>query len=174
MFRTNYHNQYYSAFGDDNNSVAVSKRLWLQKLSGFSPQVICSAAEKIIAESDFLPTLYRMLQACKRVRMPGNLPTGYDAYREACIAPSPKVENNWSHPVVYLAGRDCGWYLLANSGESGAFKRFSEIYRSYCDRVAAGERFAIDTPAALPETSSAPADREIAEVQLGKLRKLFP
>ena len=34
----------------------------------------------------------------------------YDAYREACLAPSPKNGAPWSHAAVYLAGRDSGGF----------------------------------------------------------------
>ena len=52
LFQVNYHNQYYSAFGDNTKSENLAKKLWLNKLDHFSSETICGAAEKIIAESE--------------------------------------------------------------------------------------------------------------------------
>ena len=94
LFRANYHNQYYSAFGDKNESVGLAKKLWLSKLNDFAPNVICAAAEKIIADSEYLPTLHKMLNACRYVGMPAGLPTPRKAYQEACNKRSPKAEQS--------------------------------------------------------------------------------
>jgi hypothetical protein len=49
LFQVNYHNQYYSAFGDNTKSENLAKKLWLAKLERFSASTICDAAEKIIS-----------------------------------------------------------------------------------------------------------------------------
>ena len=141
FFRINYHNQYYSAFGDNTKSENLAKKLWLSKLSDFSAETIIAGAEKVIAESDYLPTLHKMLNACRDVGMPAGLPSPRKAYEEVCNKPSPKAEQQWSHPAVYIAGRECGWYFLANTVESKAFPSFADIYQQYCKRVLSGEEF---------------------------------
>ena len=173
LFRVNYHNQYFSAFGDNPKSENLAKKLWLNKVGDFSAETILKAAEKIIAESEYLPTLHKMLNACKIVGMPAGLPTLRKAYQEVCNKPSPKAEQRWSHPAVYLSGRDCGWYFLANSIESKAFTPFSEIYLQYCERVLRGEELTIEAPDALPEFSAVPASREHNQQQLNNLKKLL-
>ena len=35
LFQVNYHNQYYSAFGNSTNSENMAKKLWLGKLKSF-------------------------------------------------------------------------------------------------------------------------------------------
>jgi hypothetical protein len=173
LFRANYHNQYYSAFGDKNESVGLAKKLWLSKLNDFAPNVICAAAEKIIADSEYLPTLHKMLNACRYVGMPAGLPTPRKAYQEACNKRSPKAEQSWSHPAVYLAGRDAGWHMLANAIETKALPAYSEIYQQYCDRIIAGEKLAVDLPPALPEVSQVPATKKHNQQQLKNLKKLL-
>jgi hypothetical protein len=173
LFRANYHNQYYSAFGDKNESVGLAKKLWLAKLSDFAPQTILSAAEKIIGDSEYLPTLHKMLGACRSVSMPAGLPNARKAYQEACNKRSPKAEQQWSHAVVYLAGRDCGWHLLANEVESKALPAFTEIYQQYCDQVIRGEEFSIEPPQALPETSQTLASKTHNREQLDQLKQLL-
>lgn len=173
LFQVNYHNQYYSAFGNSTNSENMAKKLWLGKLKGFPAETIRGAAEKIIADSEYLPTLHKMLNACRDVGLPDGLPSPRDAYLEVCNKPSPKAEQQWSHPAVYLAGRDCGWHFLANTVESKATAPFSEIYRRYCERVLAGEQFVVEKPEALPETSAKPATKKQALAQLDNLKDLL-
>jgi hypothetical protein len=64
LFQINYHNQYFSAFGDNTKSENLAKNLWLNKLSQFGSETVCAAAEKIIADNDYLPTLHKM--ACQK------------------------------------------------------------------------------------------------------------
>jgi len=173
LFRANYHNQYYSAFGNDQGSVAITKKLWLQTLRSFPAEVICTAAERIIAESEYLPTLHKMLDACRRAGLPGQLPSPLAAYREACNAASPKAAQQWSHAAVYLAGRDCGWYRLANFSERQVLPEYSEIYQRYADRVAAGETLVVEPPPALEESPHRPASVATAEHNMASLKALF-
>jgi hypothetical protein len=173
LFQVNYHNQYYSAFGNSTKSENLAKKLWLGKLDNFSAETICGAAEKIIAESDYLPTLHKMLNACRDVGMPEGLPSPRNAYQEACNKPSPKAAQQWSHPAVYVAGRECGWYFLANTVEAKAFVSFSEIYQQLCEQVLAGAIFTIEKPEALPETSLKPATKNQALAELDNLKTLL-
>jgi hypothetical protein len=98
---------------------------------------------------------------------------GGKAYQEACNKPSPKAEQQWSHAVVYLAGRDCGWHLLANEIERKALPAFTDIYQQYCDRVIAGEAFTIEPPEALPESPQVPATKKHNLEQLDQLKQLL-
>jgi len=172
LFQINYHNQYFSAFGDNTKSENLAKNLWLNKLKQFSSETICGAAEKIIAENDYLPTLHKMLEACRQVGMPKGLPSPRNAYIEACNKPSPKATQDWSHAAVYLAGRDCGWHLLTNEVERKALPLFSDSYRNYCDRVLHGEELTIEPQKELPETAGKRASRAQNLKQLKKLQQL--
>ena len=173
LFQINYHNQYFSAFGDNTKSENLAKNLWLNKLNQFSAETICAAAEKIIADNDYLPTLHKMLEACRHVGMPEGLPSPRNAYIEACNKPSPKAAQLWSHAAVYLAGRDCGWHTLCNEVERNALPLFKEIYLKYCDRVLSGEKFTVEPPLSIAETSSKTASRAQNRKQLKKLQQLL-
>jgi hypothetical protein len=113
LFRLNYHNQYYAAWSDAEQVKQV-KRLWLEALDAYPTAVILRAAQHAIEHSDYLPTLNRMIEACRHCLSDLGLPSPYDAYRQACLAPSPKTDAAWQHPAVYLAGRDSDWFFLAN------------------------------------------------------------
>ena len=114
-----------------------------------------------------------MLNACRYVGMPAGLPNPRKAYQEACNKISPKADQKWSHPAVYLAGRDAGWHMLANAIETKALPAYSEIYQQYCDRIISGEKLAVDLPPALPEVSQMPATKKHNQQQLKNLKKLL-
>jgi hypothetical protein len=90
---------------------------------------------------------------------------------EACRAPSPKSAQAWSHPAVYLAGRDSDWFFLANNTERNSWPVFKQHYDQYCARVLRGESLAVPEPAALERKPTAPIAAEEQLAQLHKLRE---
>ncbi len=153
LFRLNYHNQYYAAWSDAQQLGQV-KRLWLEALGHFSSDLILMGARRAIEGSDYLPTLNRMLASCSEALGELGLPTANAAYEEACLAPSPKAEATWSHPIAYLTGRDTGWYLLANHTRNEAWPSFQVHYNQWLRRALAGETLTI------PERKAIDAPRE--------------
>ena len=157
LFRLNYHNQYYAAWSDAEQVKQV-KRLWLEALEPYPTAVILRAAQHAIEHSDYLPTLNRMIEACRLCLSDLGLPSPYDAYREACLAPSPKTDAAWSHPAVYLAGRDSDWFFLANEPEAKTWNVYREHYERWVSRAARGEQLKGPERTALsaPERISTP------------------
>jgi hypothetical protein len=153
LFRLNYHNQYYAAWSEAQQLGQV-KRLWLEALGHFSSDLILMGARRAIEGSEYLPTLNRMLASCSEALGELGLPTASAAYEEACLAPSPKAEAAWTHPIAYLAGRDAGWYLLANHQRSEAWPAFQAHYNQWLRRALAGETLTI------PERKAISAPRE--------------
>ncbi len=170
LFRINYHNQYYSAF----NQVELlnqAKRLWLNSLSQFTPEAILRGAKKVIEESEYLPTLNRMIRACQGNLEEFGLPDAHRAYVEACQAPNPKAAYRWSHPAVYHAGSASDWYFLASSNEKDAFPVFERHYQRLCARVIAGEQLPAPNVPALPKEIVQPLSREENIKRMEELRK---
>jgi Replication protein P len=168
LFRLNYHNQYYAAFPDAEQLRQI-KKLWLESLSDYPVEHILKGARHAIEHSEYLPTLNRMLECCQQGLADLGLPSAHDAYVEACRAPSPKSAQRWSHPAVYLAGRDSDWYFLANNTERTSWPVFKEHYDGYCARVLRGESLMVPEPAAL---ECKPAEPLSGEEQLARLHQL--
>ncbi len=168
IFRRNYHNQYFKAFPDEKE-LNITKRLWLDSLKRFSPEVILQATKNIIESREFLPTLHSMLSACEKISLQA-LPDAHNAYLEACRAPSPKANAKWSHLAVYYAGRASDWYFLQNNPESIAFPVFKEKYQEICQRVNLGEKLERPQPEALPDNSYQAVDRKTNIEKLQSLR----
>ena len=170
LFRLNYHNQYYAAWSDAEQVKQV-KRLWLEALDAYPTAVILRAAQHAIEHSDYLPTLNRMIEACRLCLSNLGLPSPYDAYREACLAPSPKTDVAWSHPAVYLAGRDSDWFFLANEPQSKTWHVYREHYERWVSRAARGEplRGPERTALSAPETPAPSHEEQVTH--LARLRK---
>lgn len=169
IFRRNYHNQYFKAFPDEKE-LNITKRLWLDSLKRFSPDIILQATKIIIETKEYLPTLHTMLEACEKVSNSG-LPDAHSAYLEACRAPSPKASANWSHLAVYYAGKACDWFFLQNNPEHIAFPVFREKYLEICQRVNQGERLQTPHYEALPEEIHNPLDRSTNLQKLNSLKE---
>lgn len=119
-------------------------KFWEGACADLSPAELEGGAE---ASKDFQGrwfrlTDYRML--CKASRPA--LPDPHSAYVEACMAPSPKKNAEYSHPIVFHAGVACGWQFLASRAEAEAYPRFSKIYAMLEKRVAAGDRLDLPVP----------------------------
>lgn len=172
LFRINYHNQYHSAF---NNEVLLSqaKRLWLEGLMRFDTDNILRGARHVMETSDYLPTLNKMIRSCEGDPEQHGLPITHAAYREACTASSPKAEANWSHPAVYLAGKDAGWFMLSSTIEKTAFPIFKQCYEKYCNQVLAGNTLNMPEVKALPQDIGEPLSKEENQKRMAALRADF-
>ena len=146
------------------------KKLWLDSLSDYPGEQILRGAKHAIENSEYLPTLNRMHECCRAGLSEFGLPLVHDAYLEACRAPSPRSAQSWSHPAVYLAGRDTGWFFLGNNVERITWPVYRDHYQQYCARVICGEDFAIPAPAALEQLHSEVLSPDEQLQELEKLR----
>lgn len=169
LFRLNYHNQYYSAY-PDAEQVKQVKKLWFESLNKYPVRILLQAAKSAIEKSEYLPTLSRMHEQCVAQLGELGLPDAHSAYLQACQAPSPKASQSWSHPIVYLAGRDAGWFILTNEPEAKAFKAFEQHYQKYLERVLQGESFEVPALPAPEPHSPEPLGKEAQLALLAKLK----
>lgn len=170
LFRLNYHNQYYAAYPDAGQLNQI-KKLWLDALADLPVEQILRGARHAIETSEYLPTLHRMLESCRESLSALGLPPTREAYLEACNAGSPKSAQAWTHPAVYLAGRDSDWFFLASTPEARALPVFRGHYEDYAARVLRGEALEIPEPEALDKPASRPLPREEQRARLRRLRE---
>ena len=76
ILEVNYHNQFFSAY--DGNHLDMAKKLWLSKLSSYSPEVILKATDNLLTTSDYLPTINAMIEACKALTVTKALHRTYE------------------------------------------------------------------------------------------------
>ena len=146
------------------------KRLWLDSLADIPVEQILRGAKHAIENSEYLPTLHRMLECCQQGLAEFGLPPAREAYVEACRAASPRSAQDWSHPAVYLAGRDSDWFFLANNTERTSWPVFKEHYQGYCTRVLRGESLEMPVSEAIEHLTSEPLSSEEQLAELARLR----
>lgn len=168
-FELVYHNQYNKAFSNPEK-LSYAKKIWFSNLRHISPERIIAATHRAIRESEFLPTVKGILKYCEPDLRELGLPDSHSAYMEACRAPQPKAEYNWSHPAVYHAGRACDWFFLAGTAEHTAYPVFKRHYEDICQRVINGETLSLPAQIALPETLSKPLSPDEQRQRMQQLR----
>jgi len=149
------------------------KKLWFESLQQFAPETLLRGARKVIEESEYLPTLNRMIRACQGDPESLGLVDAHTAYIEACKARSPKAAHNWSHPAVYHAGVASDWYFLATNSEKIAFPVFERHYVRICEKVMNGIELPLPNAPLLPETIETPLSKEENQQRLSALLKQF-
>ncbi|MEH6557527.1 MAG: replication protein P [Oceanicoccus sp.] len=169
-FQLAYHNQFHKAFSDDQK-IIMAKQLWAKTLSDLAPERIVAATRRAIKESEYLPTLHTIRKFSEPVPEELGLPDAYNAYLEACRAATPKMEQRWTHPAVYLAGSASDWFFLANSIETRAFPVFKRNYEILCERVMRGERLDLPVHKAIPETINPSLSNEERKERMHTLRQ---
>jgi hypothetical protein len=164
-----YHNQFRRAFPDPQQ-LAMAKQLWLHALCDLPPQRLRAGVRRALKQSEFLPSLHSLRRFCQPSAAELGVPEVHAAYIEACRAPSPKQAFNWSHPIVYHAGRSTDWFFLVGSPESVAFPVFRRNYELLLQRLLDGEQLDPPLLKALPETIERPLSREERKARLRALR----
>ncbi|WP_339669257.1 replication protein P [Dasania marina] len=165
-----YHNQYLKAFSSADK-LGYAKKLWFDYLKGFAPDRILLACRKATRESEYLPTIHTLIKYCEVSTGELGLPDTYQAYIEACQAPSPKTEYSWSHPAVYWAGKASDWFFLSSNIEAKTLPVFKRHYEALCERIKKGETLAPPEHLALPNDKAKPLSSEQKRERLAQLRK---
>ena len=123
---------------------------WCRYLSDLTVEQIRRGFMNLLQEkSRYLPDAVEFREMCLSLKSLG-LPPARRAYEEACMKPSPKAEQSWSHPAVFHAGKNTGWHELASMPTEQIFPRFEYHYAELCKRILAGEAIDIDVPQAIP------------------------
>jgi len=171
-FELAYHNQFHKAYAQEG-SLGLAKKYWFNRLGEFMPEVIVRAARHLVTSQEFLPSLAGVVAACENAPVLFGLPTPRAAYVEACCKPEPKLEQVWSHPAVYLAGRETGWLALASETQDNVFPLFEYNYQHFCQRVMRGEKLDVPVPTALPQATGTPLSLEENKSRLAELKQRF-
>lgn len=144
---------------------------WCQFLADIRPDQIKQGFVNMLRDKpQYLPDAVQFRDYCLDLSGQG-IPPAETAYEEACLAPSPKARQRWSHPIVYRAGVLTGWSDLHALPRDMALPRFKRNYEILCRRVAAGEDINLEIPEAIPERVSRVLPPEEAEVQIKSLRE---
>ena len=161
-----YHYQFYKVFGTDDK-LNEGKKLWANSLKKYEVTIINEASEEIIHTQPYFPTLTDIVKLCEQLKKSTSLPSVDEAFIEARKSFSPRKKYNWSHPIIYLAGKKTGWNFLNEKDGRDIFYDFKKNYEHLVKAVNNGKEFSIPEDSVDEELK--PLDQKLFE----SLRKKF-
>ena len=161
-----YHYQFYKVFGTDDK-LNEGKKLWANSLKKYEVTIINEASEEIIHTQPYFPTLTDIVKLCEQLKKSTSLPSADEAFIEARKSFSPRKKYNWSHPIIYLAGKKTGWNFLNEKDGRDIFYDFKKNYEYLVKAVNNGKEFSIPEDSVDEELK--PLDQKLFE----SLRKKF-
>ena len=161
-----YHYQFYKVFGTDDK-LNEGKKLWANSLKKYEVTIINEASEEIIHTQPYFPTLTDIVKLCEQLKKSTSLPSAGEAFIEARKSFSPRKKYNWSHPIIYLAGKKTGWNFLNEKDGRDIFYDFKKNYEHLVKAVNNGKKFSI------PEDSVDEELKPLNQKLFESLRKKF-
>ena len=143
-------------------------RDWLLALQDIPDDAIRLGTDKARHIGTNYFTLPVFIELCKVQPEDLGLPITEAAYHEACCAQEVR-RHKWSHPAVFHAGADVGWFDLRN-GVADSKRRFSDAYARRVAQVMAGELLAVPGCELLPERVRVRLTPEQRKAKLQQLR----
>ncbi|WP_245931908.1 replication protein P [Marinomonas aquiplantarum] len=141
-FKAIYTHKFASAYSNPDE-VKLAKREWAIALKGFQEPLLAYAVERTKETYAWPPTISEFLKLINTAYKAYGLIDPRSAYKEACACRVDPLTFRWSHPAVYFAGADTGWYKLKSEEERVTWPLFEQAYLKIIDRVIAGERLSV-------------------------------
>lgn len=134
-----YGHKWSSSYGDKDDG-----NLWLATLGDLSPKDLMVGLRRCANSGEAWPPSAPEFKAmCLPDIKDHGLPSAEEAYREAALKYRSPSKKDWSHPVVYQAGKNTGWFLLGTVAEDKSFPKFKKIYAELCQQVMEGRTFTL-------------------------------
>lgn len=137
-FMAIYGHKFKSCF-ETEDEIRIAKREWALSLSGFSEAQLVAAVDRCKETLAWMPSISEFLAIIDQLDGGDGVPTVWDAYVEACRYAGQPTTANWSHPVVYHAGKETEWFRLRTQEEREVFPVFRYHYGMVKRRFHSGE-----------------------------------
>lgn len=152
-FMAIYGHKFKSTF-ETANELAIAKREWALSIAPYDEDVLAMATEMAKQTYSWMPSIAEFLQLIEKCQLSFGLPAAEQAYEEACRYADQPLQHEWSHAVVYHAGKQTGWFELRSLSQEQIWPRFRQQYQVFCDKVLAGQVLTMPGQLSLPEPNS--------------------
>ncbi len=126
--------------------------MWSDGLSDLPVPALRMGMHKVKNFTGFM-TLPAFRELCTVTPADFGMTDPHSAYIEACNKLG--AENaHWTHPAVYHAAVETGWFNLRTSTEKEVYPLFRRNYETMCSRVIAGESLDMPVQRALPSSAT--------------------
>ena len=143
-----------------------TKKMWLDEMleEKLTPQMIELGLRKCRKSSTgFMPTVGEFVSWCKPTDEDLGIPSMDNAYTEACQHTRGKKAEEYSHVIVYEAGKMTGFFELVSKSESTMKPKFKEKYNHLREKLLRGEEIHIISNALEDKSNEKPVDTRTPE-----------
>lgn len=137
-FMAIYGHKFKSSF-ETEAEMRIAKREWAMSLGQYSEGELVAAINICKETLAWAPSIAEFISILQSLNNVFGLPDVRAAYKEACFHADAPSQHNWSHQVVYHAGKETGWFELRSATEKTSFGLFSYHYEVMCRRFRQGE-----------------------------------
>lgn len=137
-FMAIYGHKFKSCF-ETEHEIRLAKREWALSLGSYSEAELVAAVNRCKETLAWMPSISEFLNILRSLQGDFGLPSTYKAYTEACFHAHEPSVYDWSHPAVYFAGQEVGWFRLRAEEEGQVYPAFQLAYEQLCRRVRQGE-----------------------------------
>jgi hypothetical protein len=156
-----------NAFPGDKE-INLAKKVWTKGLmeSGITSlsEIKLGMRMARASGSDFFPSVGKFIAWCKPTPEAFGLPANQAAYNEACNQAHMASRGKWTHPAVYHAASQTGFFSLKQSTPGDATnKQFDHNYTVTLRKVMAGEDFELPIAVAIEQQEHIPTQEELKQ-----------
>jgi hypothetical protein len=145
---------------------------WAEGLRDISDRHLSWGTRKAAKFTGYF-TLGEFIKLCTVTAEDLNLPNVTRAFQQAATASTPKINQVYTHPIVYLAGVATGWFDISQGGKE-VFERYKYNYEVLVGRLIRGEELDMPVPVALPAKKHEVSSDFTAAMYLDELNRMFP
>jgi len=137
-FMAIYGHKFKSSF-ETEAEMRIAKREWAMSLANYSENELVAAVSISKETLAWAPSISEFIDILRNLNAAFGLPDVRAAYREASFYAQSPSTHQWSHNVVYHAGRATGWFELRSESEKQTFPLFSYHFDIMCQRFRQGD-----------------------------------
>jgi hypothetical protein len=149
-FMAIYGHKFKSCF-ETENELRIAKREWALSLGAYHESQLVAAVDQCKVTLAWMPSISEFLGILEKLGAGDGIPSVRQAYQEAARFADSPTKHNWSHPVVYHAGRETEWFRLRSEEERVIYPIFAYNYDAVVRRFRQGEQLDHPVPKALED-----------------------
>ena len=163
LFREAYPKDFYFAYPAEEARTRA-RGVWKEALKKTPANRIKKTVHYLIKNNRSMPSLGEFIYRCKKITIQDlGLKEPLQAYYEACNMPNANLGSPWSHPVIYYAAKNTGWYFLKTETQRQAFPIFEYNYKVLCERILDDEDISTSVANALSNETQYQKSKEQAK-----------
>lgn len=152
-FKAIYGHKFDSTYGD-KASLDIARREWGYCLIGYSEAQLAKALHTCKLTYAWPPSIAEFVALLQPSASDLGVVSAHAAYQEACRCRQDARSFPWSHPIVYHAARETGFWRLQRDNEKTVWPLFERTYHALLTRLSSGESFTIPDTVLLEDKQS--------------------